>query len=98
MIRLITQDEEGIVCTYLLTASQIVRVIEWNNGSKSISRDNKFYENSTSNDALLANYIYLKVNKLKNGTHVGGIWKYSDNVYFPRFKLFRQKLVKLEHS
>lgn len=98
-MRLVTEGEDGTVYTYLLTAAQIIKLLEFSNGTKAVTKENKFYENSTFHqDALYSNYIYIKVNKLKNGTHVGGIWKYSDNVYFPRFQIFREKLLKLERS
>lgn len=70
---------------------------EYSNGTKEIITENKYYENSTQPEqSLIKNFIYIKIDKLPNGTYYGGIWKYKDLAYFPRFLLLDEELVKFE--
>ena len=63
-------------------------MVEYSNGTKQIIKENKYYENATHpSSSLFQKYIYFKVNQLPNKTTFGGIWKYADQVYFPRFKI-----------
>lgn len=70
---------------------------EYSNGTKEIIKENKYYENSTQPEpSLIKNFIYIKISKLPNGTYYGGIWKYKDLAYFPRFLLIDEELISFE--
>ncbi len=77
VVKLMTKDASGTVYVYFLSEGQIIKMVEFSNGTKEIIKENRYYENYTLPDqALFRNYIYIKVNKLPNGTLFAGIWKY----------------------
>lgn len=44
---MITKTSDGTIFTYLLTEAQIIKIKEFPNGTKEITKENKYYENST---------------------------------------------------
>lgn len=92
-----TVDSEGITHNYIITEGQLLRIRQYENGTKEIEKENYYYENITLSSAEgKTKYLYIYVSKLPNGTHIGGIWNIKDPLHFPRMRLVDEKLVSFE--
>lgn len=48
-------------------------------------------------DKSIENYIFIHNFVLSNGTKYGGLWRYRDYLYFPRFLFIDEELVSFEY-